>query len=69
VLPAPAPEPPPPRPTYRPRRSDVGALLDGFAVTEARTLKEISRELKQIAGVSGTPCPPPVAPLSLGRSR
>lgn len=58
---APVPSADPPS-GYQPRRSDVTALLHGFAVAEERTLRELSRELKEIAGIAGTPCPPAVLP-------
>jgi hypothetical protein len=45
-------------PPYQPRRSDVTELLAGFTVAESRSLREMSRELKLIAGVSVTPVPP-----------
>ena len=67
VAPAPLPveEPPivapPKRFSYQPRRSDVSELLAGFGVADSRSLRDISRELKRIADVAGTPCPPVVA--------
>ena len=48
-------------PLYAPRHSDVSDLLSQFVVGEARSLGDMARELKQIAGVAGTPGPPPVA--------
>jgi hypothetical protein len=50
-----------PVPLYAPRHSDVSELLSQFVVGEARSLGEMARDLKQIAGVAGTPGPPPVA--------
>jgi hypothetical protein len=70
---APVPEPvaeepvipvPPKRFSYQPRRSDVSDLLAGFAVAESRSLRDVSRELKRMADVAGTPCPPSVAVAS-----
>ncbi|HVU01106.1 MAG TPA: hypothetical protein VHE30_05115 [Polyangiaceae bacterium] len=57
-----APSPPLPvvSPTYVPRKSDVSELLQTFAVAEARSLREISRDLKNLAGIAGTPYPPAV---------
>jgi hypothetical protein len=52
----PAPEPESPR--FAPRRSDVSELLRGFAVTEARSDRELCRDLKALAGVDLTPPPP-----------
>lgn len=56
----------PPPPPYRPRQSDISELLAGFVVAETRSLREISRELKRIAGVAVTPAPPNVSPLAAG---
>jgi hypothetical protein len=57
--PAGTPEPPEPAPPrFAPRRSDVSELLRGFAVTEARTDRELCRDLKALAGVDLTPPPP-----------
>jgi hypothetical protein len=52
----PTPEPAPPR--FAPRKSDVSDLLRGFAVTEARSERELCRDLKALAGVDLTPPPP-----------
>jgi hypothetical protein len=52
---------------YEPRRSDVAELLAGFAVAESRTMLELSRELKKMAGIGATPCPPDVAAASVPR--
>ena len=59
---APAPQASEP---YEPRRSDVAELLAGFAVAESRTMVELSRELKKMAGIGATPCPPGVAAPSV----
>jgi hypothetical protein len=45
-------------PPYAARQSDVVELLAGFTVAEAKSLRELSRELKLIAGVAVTPAPP-----------
>jgi len=52
-LPPPAPAPS----RFPPRRSDVSELLRGFAVTEARSDRELCRDLKLLAGVDLTPLP------------
>jgi len=62
ALPEPTPDPAPPR--FAPRRSDVSELLRGFAVTEARSDRELCRDLKALAGVDLTP--PPRRIRSLG---
>jgi hypothetical protein len=49
-------------PSYRPRRSDVADLVAAFVVAESRSLAELSRELKRIAGIGATPAPSEVAP-------
>ncbi len=51
-----------PCPPYRPRKSDVAALVAGFEVAESRTLLELSRELKRMAEVGATPEPPSSLP-------
>ncbi|HVW29541.1 MAG TPA: hypothetical protein VHC69_29460 [Polyangiaceae bacterium] len=48
--------------TYCPRRSDVAELVAAFVVAETRSLSELTRELKRIAGVSATPAPPEAVP-------
>ena len=58
--PEPAPEPEPTPPRFAPRRSDVSELLRGFAVTEARSDRELCRDLKALAGVDLTPAAPRV---------
>jgi hypothetical protein len=64
----PEPSPPPPArvepvyAVYRPRKSDVSALVAGFGVSESRTLQELARDLKKMAGVALTPGPPDVSP-------
>jgi hypothetical protein len=60
------PEESPTPPPYRPRQSDVSELLAGFVVAESRTLRDLSRELKRIAGVAVTPAPPAASPLAVG---
>jgi hypothetical protein len=54
-------------PSYRPRRSEVADLVAAFVVAEARSLAELSRELKRIAGIGATPPPPEVAPAPAPR--
>jgi hypothetical protein len=55
--PSPEPTPEPAQPRFAPRRSDVSELLRGFAVTEARSDRELCRDLKALAGVDMTPLP------------
>jgi hypothetical protein len=55
-----APEPDPAPPRFAPRKSDVSELLRGFAVTEARSDRELCRDLKTLAGVDLTPAAPRV---------
>ena len=54
-----------PVPLYRPRQSDVRELLSQFVVAEAKSLRDLARELKSIAGVYATPAPPAVAPIAV----
>jgi hypothetical protein len=53
--------------TYQPRRSDVADLVAAFVVAESRSLAELARELKRIAGISATPAPEAV--VSEGRRK
>jgi len=53
--------------TYRPRRSDVAELVAAFVVAETRSLAELTRELKRIAGISATPAPPPAVSERRGK--
>lgn len=53
-------------PPYRPRQSDVSDLLAGFTVAESRSLREMSEDLKRIAGVAVTPPPPGLSPARSG---
>ncbi|HXK19062.1 MAG TPA: hypothetical protein VNG33_14720, partial [Polyangiaceae bacterium] len=62
VLVAPAPEPSPYAPAVLPvRSSDVSELLDSFHVTAAAEERELRSALKEMAGLSLTPMPLPVA--------
>jgi hypothetical protein len=54
---SPEPTPEPAQPRFASRRSDVSELLRGFAVTEARSDRELCRDLKALAGVDLTPLP------------
>jgi hypothetical protein len=49
-------------PSYHPKRSDVADLVAAFVVAESRTLAELSRELKRMAGIAATPAVSEVAP-------
>jgi hypothetical protein len=51
-------------PLYRRRESDVRDLLSQFVVAEARSLRDLARELKTMAGVNATPAPPAVLPIA-----
>jgi hypothetical protein len=53
--------------TYQPRRSDVADLVKAFVVAESRSLVELARELKRIAGISATPAP--AGAVSAGRRK
>lgn len=54
-------------PSYLPKRSDVADLVAAFVVAESRTLAELSRELKRMAGIGATPAAPEVAPAASRR--
>lgn len=67
--PEPAPDEPE-RPRFGPRRSDVSELLAGFRVQDARSEREVRRDLKRIAELGPTlsDTPPPAA-AGGGRNR
>jgi hypothetical protein len=62
VIAPPAPEPSPYAPAVLPARSsDVSELLDSFHVSAAAEERELRSALKEIAGLSLTPMPVPIA--------